>query len=67
MTESEDHCPQCESEHFRRVPQMPFIKRSVESRDSKVGEETKAAIEANREVLKDMKKQASREYYRDDN
>ena len=67
MMEDETNCPQCDSEDFHRVPQMPFIKRSVESRDSKAGEETKAAIEANREVLKDMKKQASREYYRDDN
>ena len=67
MTESEDCCPQCSSEHFHRVPQMPFLKRSVESKDGKVGEETKAAIEANRELLNDMKKEASRDYFRDDN
>tara|TARA_R100000700_G_C3098057_1_gene96388 strand:+ start:276 stop:539 length:264 start_codon:yes stop_codon:yes gene_type:complete len=67
MTESEDYCPQCESEHFHRVPQMPFIKRSEEPKGGKVGEETKAAIEANRELLKDMKKEVLRDYYRDDN
>jgi len=67
MTESEDSCPQCESEHFHRVPQMPFLKRSVESKGSKVGEETRTAIEANRDLLKEMKKEASRDYYRDDN
>ncbi len=66
MTESEDHCPQCESEHFHRVPQMPFLKRSVEPKGGKVGEETKAAIEANRALLNEMKKEAKRSKY-DDN
>ena len=67
MTESEDCCPQCSSEHFHRVPQMPFLKRSVESKGSKVGDETKAAIEANREVLREMKKERERSYHNDDN
>ena len=67
MTESEDCCPQCNSEHFHRVPQIPFLKRSEDPKGSKVGDETKAAIEANRDLLKDMKKEASRDYYRDDN
>ena len=65
MSESEDHCPQCESEHFHRVPQMPFIKRSMDSRGSKVGEETKAAIEENRAILKAAKKEARDQYYDD--
>ena len=67
MTESEDSCPQCDSERFHRVPQMPFLKRSESPRGSKVGDETKAAIEANRELLKDMKEKAHNDYYRDDN
>ena len=67
MTESEDCCPQCSSEHLHRVPQMPFLKRSVESKGSKVGDETKAAIEANREVLREMKKERERSYHNDDN
>ena len=66
MTESEDRCPQCESEHFHRVPQMPFLKSSESPKGDKVGEKTKAAIEANRDLLKDMKKEASRDYFRDD-
>ena len=66
MTEDEDCCPQCESEHFHRVPQMPFLKRSEESKGGKVGDEVKAAIEENRAVLKDMKKIASSETYNDD-
>ena len=66
MTEDEDHCPQCESKHFHRVPQMPFLKREQVSKGGKVGDETKAAIEANRAILKEAKKEASRNYY-DDN
>tara|TARA_R100001443_G_C3281009_1_gene160393 strand:- start:257 stop:517 length:261 start_codon:yes stop_codon:yes gene_type:complete len=65
MTEDQDRCPQCDSEHFHRVPQMPFLKRSVESKGSKVGEETKAAIEANRAVLEEAKKQRKSEFYDD--
>lgn len=67
MTESEDFCPECGSEHFHRVPQMAFYKRSVEPKGHKVGEKVKAAIEENREVLKDMKKGASKDYFKDDN
>ena len=57
MTENEDRCPQCESEHFHRVPQMPFLKRSVDSKGGKVGDEVKAAIEANKAILKDARKE----------
>ena len=66
MNESHDTCAFCSSENIHRVPQMPFLKRSVEPKGNKVGDETKAAIEANRDLLKDMKKEASRDYYRDD-
>ena len=65
MSEDVDICPQCDSKGLHRVPQMPFLKGSVESKGSKVGDETKAVIEANREVLKRMKKE--RDFYRDDN
>lgn len=67
MTDDETLCPQCESKDFHRVPQMPFLKRSIEPKGGKVGEKTKAAIEANRELLNDMKIKASKEYYKDDN
>jgi len=67
MMEEENQCLQCGSEDFHRVPQTPFLKRSDEPKGGKVGNETKAAIEANREVLKDMKEDASRDFYRDDN
>jgi len=65
MTESEDCCPQCESEHFHRVPQMPFLKRSQKQEGGKVGDEVKRAIEENRAILKDAKKEAKRETYDD--
>ena len=65
MTEDETCCPQCESEDFHRVPQMPFLKRSVEPKGGKVGNETKAAIEANRALLEEAKKEAKRSYYDD--
>ena len=68
MTEDEDYCPQCVYCSMidpHRVPQMPFLKRSVEPKGGKVGEETKAAIEANRALLEDAKKEAKRNYYDD--
>ena len=65
MTEDEDHCPQCESKDFHRVPQMPFLKLSEDSKGGKVGDETKAAIEANRALLEEMKKEAEKEYKHD--
>ena len=67
MNESQDRCVYCSAIDIHRVPQMPFLKRSETSKGDKVGDKTKAAIEANRDLLKDMKKEASREYYKDDN
>jgi len=65
MTDSEDYCPQCESKHFHRVPQMPFLKRSEDPKGGKIGDETKAAIEANRAILEEAKKDARRQHYDD--
>ena len=53
MTEEETNCPQCGLEDFYRVPQTPFLKREQVSKGGKVGDETKAAIEANRALLKE--------------
>ena len=55
MTEDEDHCPQCESKHFHRVPQIPFLSLPKVLKGDRVGDEVKAAIEANKDVLKDLK------------
>ena len=65
MSETHERCIYCSTADLHRVPQMPFIKRSVEPKGSKVGEETNAAIEANRELLSDMKKEAREQYYDD--
>jgi len=62
MTEEETECPQCESEDFHRLPQMPFLKREQVSKGGKVGNETKASIEANKAVLNDMKKNLINEW-----
>ena len=65
MSETVDNCVYCSMIDPHRVPQMPFLKRSVEPKGGKVGEETKAAIEANRALLEDAKKEAKRNYYDD--
>ena len=65
MTESEDYCPQCNSAHFHRVPQMTFHKRPVEPKGDKVGDKVKAAIEENRSILKQAKKDAKGNLYDD--
>jgi len=46
---------------------MPHIKRQEVSKGGKVGDEVKRAIEENRAILKDAKKEVRRDYYRDDN
>jgi len=67
MNETHEKCIFCSAIDLNRVPQMPLLKRSVEPKDSKVGERVEAAIEENRAILKQARKEASREYYRDDN
>jgi hypothetical protein len=44
---------------------MPFLKRSQKQEGGKVGDEVKRAIEENRAILKDAKKEAKRETYDD--
>ena len=65
MSENQESCIYCRALSPHRVPQMPFLKRSVEPKGDKVGEETKAAIEANRAILKEAKKDARNQYYDD--
>jgi hypothetical protein len=67
MSEDYHECIYCPSLDVTRVSQMPFVKTSVQPKGDKVGNKTKEAIEANREILKRMKKEASRDYFRDDN
>ncbi len=67
MSEDQEECILCSAVGPHRVPQMPHIKRQEVSKDGKVGDEVKRAIEENRAILKDAKKEISKEYYRDDN
>ena len=55
MSETQEKCIYCGALSPHRVPQMPFLKRSNEPKGDRVGDEVKAAIEANRGVLKDLK------------
>jgi hypothetical protein len=65
MNESQEDCIYCCAQSPHRVPQMPFLKRSVEPKGGKVGEETKAAIEANRALLEEAREEAKRNFYDD--
>ena len=49
-------CGFCHSRKIKRVPQMPHIRREQTSKGERVGEETKRAIEENRDLLKEEKK-----------
>mgnify|MGYP003628500803 CR=1 FL=1 len=66
MTENQHRCVCCGTQGPERVPQMPFIKREAPPESSKVGDETKAAIEANRAILDEAKKEAKNNHYKDD-
>tara|TARA_R110002110_G_scaffold183349_1_gene389977 strand:+ start:885 stop:1145 length:261 start_codon:yes stop_codon:yes gene_type:complete len=66
MSEKQDSCVFCPGVDLHRVPQMPFLKPREVSKGDKIGDETKAAIEANRALLKESKRKASKEFY-DDN
>ena len=65
MMDTQETCVHCSALGPHRVPQMPFLKRSVEPKGGKVGDETKAAIEANRAILEEAKKEAREQYYDD--
>ena len=65
MNETQEGCVYCRALSPHRVPQMPFLKRSAEPKGGKVGDETKAAIEENRDLLRQMKKDKVKEYGND--
>ena len=66
MMETQEECIYCSEKDLHRVPQMPFFKRPEVSKGDKVGDKTKAAIEENRAILDNAKKEAKRVYYDDD-
>lgn len=63
MSEDQKVCVFCSTVDPHRVPQMPFLKSSIKPKPDKVGEKTKAAIEENRAILEEAKKEAKRNYY----
>ena len=65
MNETQEECIYCCTLSPHRVPQMPFLKLRETSKGDEVGDETKAAIEANRALLEEAKKQAKKEFYND--
>tara|TARA_R110000824_G_scaffold125567_4_gene284744 strand:- start:158 stop:421 length:264 start_codon:yes stop_codon:yes gene_type:complete len=67
MNENQEGCIYCRALSPHRVPQMPFLKRSIEPKSGKVGDEVKASIEENRAILKDAREEVRKEFYRDDN
>ena len=64
---SEDHvkCLHCGEETIHRVPQMVHFSTRELSKDDKVGNEVKRAIEENKAIVKDEKKK--RVEYKDGN
>jgi len=65
MSETQEECIYCCAQSPHRVPQMPFLKPREDSRGGKVGDEVKAAIEANKAILEDAKREARKEFYDD--
>ena len=64
MKEMQESCQLCNAKgNLTRVPQMPFIKNDITEDSNKVGDLTKSAIEKNRELLSDMKKEARNQIY----
>ena len=66
MGETQEKCHLClESGHLTRVPQMPILKKEDIASDNSIGTVTKEYIEENRELLRDMKKEARSQEYDD--
>lgn len=56
MNDEHFTCGFCHSRNIRKVPQMPHVARKQTTKDGKVGDEVKRAIEENRAVLKEERK-----------
>jgi len=64
MKEVQESCQLCQKPGFlTRVPQMPIIKKESHSGNQQAGTLTNNAIEENRELLSDMKKEARSQMY----
>jgi hypothetical protein len=56
MNDEHSTCGFCKSINVHKVPQMPHVARKQVSKDGKVGDEVKRAIEENRAILKEERK-----------
>ena len=56
ILDDQEQCIYCSSSSLKRIPQELNIRRNEVSKDEKVGEATKRAIEENREILKRERK-----------
>jgi putative FmdB family regulatory protein len=64
FSETIDSCPQCSQESYKRCVSRPTFTRSESvEKEEKTGSKTREYIEANRELLKDMKEESSKETY----
>ena len=65
MKETQKTCQVCfENDCLIKVPQMPFVVKE-QQKESKVGALTDDYIEQNKQLLKDMKKEARNQIYED--
>ena len=66
MKETQESCQLCEEVgHLQRIPQMPILKKSAPTETKSTGKLTKEYIEQNRELLRDMKKEARNQKHDD--
>ena len=65
MKESQKDCLLCKGSYLTRVPQMPIVNKTEESLQKEAGSVTKEFIESNRDLLKEMKKEARSQAYDD--
>lgn len=63
MSEEQGACIFCPTKDLVRVPQMPHISREIKSEGGKAGDKVKAAIEENRAILEEAKKDARSTLY----
>ena len=66
MSEDQESCVFCSTKDLVRVPQMPFIAREIKSEGGKAGDKVEAAIEENRAILNEAKKEARNLIYKDE-
>jgi len=66
MKETQELCQLCDAVgRLQRIPQMPILKKPTPIETKSTGELTKEYIEQNRELLRDMKKEARNQKHDD--